>query len=67
MASVMTTAAAAQKRTARGTVHCLICTRNVEADVVVVGRKVFVQAGQKCPRCASTLDPAYVLDVQQAA
>ena len=40
----------------RGPVHCLICTHTVEADVVPSGRKLYVRAGQKCPRCSSSLD-----------
>jgi hypothetical protein len=40
----------------RGLVHCLICTHTVEADVVPSGRRLFVRAGQKCPRCSSALD-----------
>ena len=55
------------QRTARGSVHCLICTHTVEADVVQAGKKVFVRAGQKCPRCSSSLDAGYVLRLNQAA
>ena len=40
----------------RGLVHCLICTHTVEADVVPSGRRLYVRAGQKCPRCSSSLD-----------
>jgi uncharacterized paraquat-inducible protein A len=43
-------------KTSRGLVHCLICTHTVEADVVPSGRRLFVRAGQKCPRCSSALD-----------
>ncbi len=58
---------AATHRTTRGTVYCLICTRTVEAEVILSGRKAYVKSGQKCPRCASSLDPAYVLAVEKAA
>ncbi len=59
--------AAGNKKTSRGSVYCLICTHTVEADVVPVGRRTFVRSGQKCPRCASSLDAAYVVVQQRAA
>ncbi len=49
------------KKCSRGSVYCLICTHTVEAEVVPAGRKMFVRSGQKCPRCSSALDAAYVL------
>lgn len=52
---------AGNKKGPRGSVYCLICTHTVEADVVPAGRKMFVRSGQKCPRCSSALDAAYVL------
>jgi len=58
---------ATQRQITRGMVYCPICTRAVEADVVVGGRRVFVKGGQKCPRCASSLDSASVLEVPEAA
>ncbi len=51
----------------KGAVHCPSCTHNVEADVVHQGRRFFVKPGQKCPRCSSTLDAAYILRFDQAA
>ena len=48
-------------------VHCPICTHNVGADVELLGKKVRVVPGQRCPRCASTLDVAGVVEVQEAA
>ena len=65
--AAMMTMTAAPTRTLKGSVHCLICTRTVQAEVLVQGRKAFVKAGQKCPRCVSSLDPAYVLGVEAAA
>lgn len=50
-----------------GGVHCPICTHTVEARVILSGRHTFVQPGQKCPRCASSLDAGYVLNHKQAA
>lgn len=51
----------------RGQVHCPICTHTVPADVDVVGKKTRVVRGQRCPRCAATLDAAMVLEVLEAA
>jgi hypothetical protein len=51
----------------RGPVHCLICTHTVEADVVPSGRKLYVRAGQKCPRCSSSLDAGRVVVYSNAA
>ncbi len=50
-----------------GAAHCPMCTHNVPAYVIVAGRRVFVKPGQKCPRCAGTLDAAYVLELDRAA
>ena len=59
---------ASGKKSSRGSVYCLICTHTVEADVVPGGRnRLFVRAGQKCPRCSSPLDAAYVVVQHQAA
>ena len=58
---------AGNKKTPRGSVYCLICTHTVEADVMPVGRRMFVRSGQKCPRCASSLDAAYVVMQNRAA
>ncbi len=52
---------------AKSPVYCLICTHTVEADVIPVGRKVSVRRGQKCPRCSSSLDAAYVVVQPRAA
>ena len=54
-------------RIEKGLVHCLICTRTVEAEVISNGRQTRVRPGQKCPRCASSLDPAYVVSFDRAA
>jgi uncharacterized protein (UPF0212 family) len=51
----------------KGYVHCPICTHTVEAQVVSGGRYPIVRPGQKCPRCNSTLDAAYVLYMDRAA
>jgi len=48
-------------------VHCPICTHTVHATVVAQGKTVRVKPGQKCPRCASALDAAYILQLDRAA
>lgn len=58
---------AEMNRALRGSVYCLICTHTVEADLMPNGRRLFVRLGQKCPRCGSSLDAAYVLVQPQAA
>ena len=50
-----------------GSVHCPLCTHNVPAQVLVSRKSVFSKAGQKCPRCNSSLDAAYVMDIDRAA
>jgi hypothetical protein len=51
----------------KGLVHCLICTHTVEADVVPSGRRLYVRAGQKCPRCSSSLDAGRAVVYSNAA
>ena len=55
------------EKTMPGQVHCPICTHNVSADISISSKKLLVVPGQKCPRCSSTLDAAYVLEVLKAA
>jgi hypothetical protein len=55
------------EKTLRGQVHCPICTHNVPADVELSGRRPRVIPGQRCPRCAATLDVAAVVQLPQAA
>jgi transposase-like protein len=50
-----------------GAVHCPICTHSVGAEIVNQGRRMFVKPGQKCARCSSTLDAAYILRFDRAA
>lgn len=50
-----------------GSVHCPICTHTVEAAVLADRRSARVKPGQKCPRCASPLDAAYVIRLNRAA
>jgi uncharacterized protein (UPF0212 family) len=55
------------EKTMPGQVHCPICTHNVAADISISGKRFLVVPGQKCPRCSSTLDAAFVLEVLKAA
>jgi uncharacterized protein (UPF0212 family) len=51
----------------QGSVHCPMCTHNVDAVVVSSGRRAHVKPGQKCPRCSGSLDAAYILQMDRAA
>lgn len=55
------------KKESPGRVHCPICTHTVEAKVTLERRILRVTPGQKCPRCAASLDAGYVLQLTQAA
>lgn len=57
----------AKQSPSTGPVHCPSCTHNVNATIGQAGRRLFVQPGQKCPRCSSTLDAAYILRFDKAA
>jgi transposase-like protein len=51
----------------KGQVHCPICTHTVTAEIDLKGRYARVAPGQRCPRCASTLDVAVVVQIPEAA
>jgi transposase-like protein len=53
--------------TTKGLVHCPICTHTVPAQVEVHSKRMKVVAGQRCPRCQSSLDAAAVLYLAHAA
>jgi len=44
-----------------------MCTHSVPAEVEHVKKRMIVKAGQKCPRCAASLDAAAVLYLLNAA
>jgi hypothetical protein len=46
-----------------GRVHCYMCTHRVEATVLKQGTARKTKPGQRCPRCAGSLDSGYVLEV----
>jgi hypothetical protein len=50
-----------------GHVYCPICTHTVDAKVVFAGKQTRVSPGQKCPRCASSLDAGYIFPMDRAA
>ena len=57
-----------ESKALRARVYCPICTHTVEADVVAVdrdhwNRKMKVAKGQRCRRCSTSLDAAYILDL----
>jgi uncharacterized protein (UPF0212 family) len=50
-----------------GQVHCPICTHTVAAAIDILGRRARVAPGQRCPRCAASLDVAIVVQLTEAA
>lgn len=65
---MMKTEAPRQPAIQTGVLYCPICTRYVDGDVrALATKKMQVVPGQKCPRCASSLDAAIVVQVRQAA
>jgi hypothetical protein len=51
----------------KGQAHCPICTHTVPADIEFKGKYPRVAAGQKCPRCKSSLEVAVVVQFSEAA
>lgn len=51
----------------KGQVHCPICTHTVPADLDLKRKFPRVEPGQRCPRCASSLDVAVVIQIPEAA
>lgn len=51
----------------QASVHCPICTHAVSATVIVRGKSVYVKPGQKCARCAASLDAGRLLWLSRAA
>ena len=48
-------------------VYCPICTHTVEVAVRTDGRRAKVASGQKCPRCAGSIDAGVIMHIPQAA
>ena len=51
----------------KGLAHCPICTHTVPAEIDLRGRFARVATGQRCPRCASSLDVAVVIQIPEVA
>jgi len=51
----------------KGLAHCPICTHTVPAEIDLRGKYPRVTAGQKCPRCHSSLEVAAVVQIPEAA
>jgi len=51
----------------QGLAHCPICTHTVPAEIDLKGKYARVAAGQKCPRCGSSLEVAVVVQIPEAA
>jgi hypothetical protein len=50
-----------------GLVYCPICTRTVPAELDLRGRRAKVAAGERCPRCQSSLEVAAIVQIPEAA
>ncbi len=50
-----------------GTVYCALCTHNVQAKITHAPKSSYATPGQRCPRCSSSLDAAYVFPIDRAA
>jgi hypothetical protein len=50
-----------------GLAFCPICTHTVPAVIDIVGKRPKVSPGQRCPRCAASLDVAGVVQIAEAA
>ena len=50
-----------------GIVYCPMCTHTVDAKVMYSPKVTLVVPGQKCQRCASSLDAGYVFGIEHAA
>lgn len=51
----------------KGTIYCPLCTHTVEAMVTSGPKEDMATPGQRCPRCSSSLDAGYVIQLNRAA
>ena len=51
----------------KGYVYCPICTHTVEGTVVSNRKGAKVKPGQKCSRCAASLDAGYIMRIERVA
>lgn len=63
----MNSISASEKIAMKRPVYCPICTRTVEAQIVVARKRPLVKPGQRCPHCASSLDAGFVFQFDRAA
>jgi hypothetical protein len=54
-------------RTAMAKVYCPICTHTVDVAVRTDGKRARVASGQKCPRCAGSIDAGVIMYIPKAA
>jgi hypothetical protein len=50
-----------------GQVFCPICTHTVPAELDLRGKRARVAAGERCPRCQSSLEVAVIVQIPEAA
>ena len=62
-----TTMPAAKVHEENGRAYCPICTHTVDARVIIGFKHAKVAEGQRCGRCLSSLDAAYVVRIDRAA
>jgi len=66
--NTMTMKPAPAPRPVPGFVYCYLCTHTVPATVLLSTRaRPTVQPGQKCERCAASIDSAAVVRLDRAA
>jgi len=58
---------ALEQKGGNGLAFCPICTHTVPANVHMLGKQPRVIPGQRCPRCAASLDVAIVVQIAEAA
>jgi transposase-like protein len=52
---------------ALGQVYCPMCTHTVPAEIELRAKRAKVAAGQRCPRCQSSLEVAVIVQILKAA
>ena len=58
---------AAAKSLEMGKVYCPICTHTVDAHIESRRNLAVVKPGQRCPRCAGSLDAGYIFQTEVLA
>jgi hypothetical protein len=52
---------------ATGKIHCPSCSHAVDARVMRAAKRPWIQPGQRCPRCSSSLDAGNIVRSRMAA